>query len=73
MHDKIRPVNQAANVDNKHLDAALAMAKAMQQALPPRKRNRNEPGRKAQPGHMFPAMGTNWGVGPHEVLLPQPS
>lgn len=38
MHDKIRQVNQAAIVDNKHLDAALAMAKLMQEQLPPRKR-----------------------------------
>lgn len=28
MHNKIRQVNQAAIVDNKHLDAALVMAKS---------------------------------------------
>lgn len=55
MHDKIREVNQAAIVENKHLDAALAMAKAMQAMLPPRKRNNNEPGRRSQGSHMFPA------------------
>ena len=53
--DKIRQVNQAAVVDNKHLDAALAIAKAMQEMLPPRKRNNNEPCRRSQPTHMFPA------------------
>lgn len=52
--DKIRQVNQAAIVENKHLDAALAMAQAMQEMLPPRKRNNNEPSRRAQPMHMFP-------------------
>jgi len=52
--DKIRQVNQAAIVENKHLDAALAMAKAMQEQLPPRKRNNNEPCRRSQGAHMFP-------------------
>ena len=51
--DKIRQVNQAAIVENKHLDAALTMAKLMQEQLPPRKRNNNEPSRRSQPGHMF--------------------
>ncbi len=53
--DKIRQVNQAAIVENKHLDAALAMAKLMQEQLPPRKRNNNEPCRRSQGAHMFPA------------------
>lgn len=53
--DKIRQVNQAAIVENKHLDAALAMAKAMQELLPPRKRNNNEPCRRSQGAHMFPS------------------
>ena len=53
--DKIRQVNQAAIVENKHLDAALAMARLMQEQLPPRKRNNNEPSRRSQPGHMFPS------------------
>ena len=52
--DKIRQVNQAAIVENKHLDAALAMAKAMQEMLPPRKRNNNEPCRRSQGAHIFP-------------------
>lgn len=52
--DKIRQVNQAAIVENKHLDAALAMAKAMQEMLPPRKRNNNEPCRRSQGAHLFP-------------------
>ncbi len=51
--DKIRQVNQAAIVENKHLDAALMMAKLMQEMLPPRKRNNNEPGRRSQGPHMF--------------------
>lgn len=55
MFDKIRQVNQAAIVDNKHLDAALAMAKMIQEQLPARKRNNNEPSRTSQPGHLFPA------------------
>ncbi|MBU6268156.1 MAG: ISNCY family transposase, partial [Sphingomonadales bacterium] len=55
MHDKIRQVNQAAIVDNKHLDAALVMAKLMQEQLAPRKRNGNEPCRRSQPKHLFPA------------------
>jgi transposase len=54
MFDKIRHVNQAAVADNKHLDAALAMAKAMQEMLPARKRNNNEPCRRSQGSHLFP-------------------
>ena len=55
MFDKIRQVNQAAIVDNKHLDAALLMARLMQEQLPARKRNNNEPRRRSQPTHLFPA------------------
>ena len=51
--DKIRQVNQAAIVENKHLDAALVMAKLMQEMLPARKRNNNEPGRRLQGPGMF--------------------
>ena len=47
-------MNQAAIVDNKHLDAVLAMTKPMQEQLPPRKRNNNEPCRRSQGAHMFP-------------------
>ncbi|MBB4640389.1 hypothetical protein [Rhizorhapis suberifaciens] len=54
MFDKIRQVNQAAMVENKHLDAALAMARAMQELLP-RKRNNNEPCRRSQGIHLFPS------------------
>jgi len=53
MFDKIRQVNQVAIVDNKHLDAALAMAKMLQEQLPTRKRNNNEPSRHSQPRHQF--------------------
>ncbi|KKC23815.1 ISNCY family transposase [Sphingomonas sp. SRS2] len=55
MFDKIRQVNQAAVVDNKHLDAALEMAKLIQEQLPARKRNNNEPSRRSQPHTLFPA------------------
>ncbi len=55
MFDKIRQVNQAAIVENKHLDTALMMAKLMQEQLPARKRNNNEPRRRDQPVHLFPA------------------
>ena len=55
MFDKIRQVNQAAIVENKHFDAALMMAKLMQEQLPARKRNNNQPSRRSQPGHMFPS------------------
>ena len=51
--DKIRQVNQAAIVENKHLDAALAMAKLIQEQLPPKRRNLNEPSRRSQGAHMF--------------------
>ena len=51
--DKIREVNQAAIVENKHLDAALMMAKLMQEQMPARKRNNNSPGRRSQGAHMF--------------------
>lgn len=54
MFDKIRHVNQAAVADKKHLDAALAMAKVMQEMLPARKRNYNEPCRRSQGSHLFP-------------------
>jgi transposase len=54
--DKMRRVNQAPVVDNKHLDAALALAHAIQQVQPHHaKRNNNEPARTAQPGGMFKA------------------
>lgn len=51
--DKVRRVNQAAIVDNKHLDAALLMARLMQEQLPPNRRNTATPSRRSQPGHMF--------------------
>ena len=54
--DKMQRVNQAAVVDNKHLDAALAMARLLQETAPHhRKRNNNEPARTAQTGGMFAA------------------
>jgi hypothetical protein len=64
MFDKIRQVNQAAIVDNKHLDAALPMAKLLQEQLPARKRNNNEPWRSSQGPHMFPAPPPSTGAEP---------
>ena len=55
MFDKMRPVNQPAIADNKHLDAALALARLIQESQPPKKRNNNEPCRRSQPGHLFPS------------------
>lgn len=54
--DKIRAVNQPAVVDNKHLDAALMMARQIQEVLPDRRRNNNEPSRRSQPSHIFPPL-----------------
>jgi len=55
MFDKIRQVNQAAIVESKHLGAALEMARLIQEQLPARKRNNNEPSRRSQPHTLFPA------------------
>ncbi|MEZ0134554.1 MULTISPECIES: ISNCY family transposase [Novosphingobium] len=64
--DKIRQVNQAAIVDNKHLDAALAMAKLLQEQLPARKRNNNEPCRSSQGPHLFPAPASSGAAEPEK-------
>lgn len=53
--DKLRRVNQAAIVDHKQLGAVLAVAREMQALRGPGKRNNDEPTRRAQPQHMFPA------------------
>ena len=54
--DKMRQVNQAAIVDNKHLGAALAMAQAIQAATPHHaKRNNSEPARSSQSVGLFAA------------------
>lgn len=55
LFDKIRQVNQAAVVENKHLDAALLMARSIQDQLARRKRNNNEPSRRSQEVHLFPS------------------
>lgn len=53
--DKMRHVNQPAIVENKHLDAALMLAKQMQAIMPHhRKRNNDAPARRDQPLHLFP-------------------
>jgi len=52
--DKIRQVNQAAVVENKHLDAALSMARLLQDQLPERRRNTSQPSRRSQRSHLFP-------------------
>ncbi len=52
--DKMRRVNQAAIVDNKHLDTALKMAMLMQEAAPHhRKRNNSGPARSSQSFGIF--------------------
>ena len=52
--DKMR-VSQPAVVDNKHLDAALALARQMQAAAPHhRQRNNDAPSRRSQATHIFP-------------------
>jgi hypothetical protein len=48
--DRRRRLNQAAVGDNKHLDAALMTAMLMQEQLPARKRNNNEPCRNRSQG-----------------------
>jgi hypothetical protein len=53
--DKMRQVNQTSIVENKHLDAALLLAKQIQAIAPHhRKRNNDAPARKSQPAHLFP-------------------
>jgi hypothetical protein len=53
--DKMRQVNQPAIVENKHLDAALLLARQMQAIMPHhRKRNNDAPARQSQPTHLFP-------------------
>ena len=52
--DKMRRVNQAAIVDNKHLDAALEVAWLMQEVAPHHsKRNNSEPARSSQSFGVF--------------------
>lgn len=47
-------VNQSAIVENKHLDAALVLARQMQAIMPHhRKRNNDAPTRRDQPMHLF--------------------
>jgi transposase len=55
LYDKLRQVNQAAIVENKHLDAALLLARSIQDQLPRRKRNNTEPSRRSQGAHLFPS------------------
>jgi hypothetical protein len=53
--DKMRQVNQPAIVENKHLAAALMLAKQMQAIMPHhRKRNNDAPARRDQSMHIFP-------------------
>lgn len=52
--DKMRRVNQAAIVDNNHLDAALEVARRLQERAPHhRQRNNNEPARSSQSFGVF--------------------
>ena len=48
-------VNQAAIVENKHFDAALLMARLMQEQLPARRRNLNEQCHRSQGPNLFPS------------------
>ncbi|MFC4595519.1 ISNCY family transposase [Sphingobium tyrosinilyticum] len=55
LFDKMPRINQPAIVDNKHLDAALALAKEIQAIAPHhRQRNNYAPARRDQPAHLFP-------------------
>ena len=55
LFDKMPRINQPAIVDNKHLDAALMLAKQIQAIAPHhRQRNNNAPSRRDQPAHLFP-------------------
>lgn len=55
LFDKMPRINQPAIVDNKHLDAALLLAKQLQAITPHhRQRNNNAPARRDQPAHLFP-------------------
>jgi len=51
--DKIRQVRQAAIVENKHLDAALEMARQLQAQMPAQRRSSTAPRRSDQQRHMF--------------------
>ena len=53
--DKMRQVRQPTIVENRHLDAALLLAKQIQAIAPHhRQRNNNAPARRDQPTHLFP-------------------
>lgn len=53
--DKMRQVRQPTIVENRHLDAALLLAKEIQAIAPHhRQRNNNAPARHDQPTHLFP-------------------
>lgn len=54
MFDKMRQVSQAAIVHNKHLDAALPIAKVIQEQLSISKRNNNERSHGSQPSYISP-------------------
>ena len=55
LFDKMPRINQPAIVDNKHLDAALALAKEIQAIAPHhRQRNNYAPARRDQSEHLFP-------------------
>lgn len=55
LFDKMPRINQPAIVDNKHLDAALVLAKQIQAIAPHhRQRNNYAPARRDQPSHLFP-------------------
>ena len=51
--DRITRVDRGAIVENKRLNEALGMCRAMQAELPPKLRSRKAPARTAQHGHLF--------------------
>jgi hypothetical protein len=67
---EIQQVNQAAIAENKHLHAALALVKAMQEMLLPRKPNNNEPRRRSQRPHMFAVPDQGSAPAPVKCKLP---
>jgi hypothetical protein len=48
-------VNQAAIIENKHLDAVSMLARSIQEAMPGRKRNYTEPSPRSHGAYLFPS------------------
>jgi len=66
--DKMRQVNQPTIVENKHLDAALLLARQMQAIMPHhRKLNNDAPARRDQTTHLFPGPEQSPKIDPHQL------